>query len=130
MIRTRLERLEGGSIRFLWDAIAEAKRPVLLDGGDDVSAVLLELARKAFFPGPLPFPVLGPEALERSRAEQGFDRILAGKIEEGFRSRPVWHLAGTRRRTRGTVLASPLAGWTVEDVRHYLRGERGAAPSL
>ncbi|HEY4393996.1 MAG TPA: adenylyl-sulfate kinase [Polyangia bacterium] len=130
MMRTRLERLEAASIRFLWEATAEARHPVLLDGGDQASAALVALAKKAFFPGPLPFLVLGPEALERARAEQGFDPILGGAIEAEPRSRPVWHLAGTPRRPGGIALASPLAGWTTEDLRQYLDGDLGFAPSL
>jgi bifunctional enzyme CysN/CysC len=130
MMRTRLERLEGASIRLLWEATTEAKRDVLLDGGDDASAALVALAKRAFFPGALPFPVLGREELERARAQQGFDLILAGQREAETRARPVWHLAGTPRRPGGAALTSPLAGWTADDVRQYLDGDRGVAPSL
>jgi bifunctional enzyme CysN/CysC len=133
MMRTRLERLEGASIQLLWQAIAEAERPVLLDGGDRESAALLVLARKAFFPGPLPFPVVAPEALDRLRAQQGFDLILRGTIVAtglDARSHPVWHLAAATAGRGGERLVSPLGGWTAEDLRQYLEGDPGFAPAL
>ncbi len=133
MMRTRLERLEGASIQLLWQATAEAERPALLDGGDRASAALLALARKAFFPGPLPFPVVGPEELDRGRAQQGFDLILRGTIAAAGpdpRSHPVWHLAAPATGPGGESLAAPLGGWTALDLQQYLDGDKGFAPAL
>ena len=53
-----LERLEAESIHILRETVAEAARPVMLYSIGKDSAVMLHLARKAFFPGPLPFPLL------------------------------------------------------------------------
>jgi sulfate adenylyltransferase subunit 2 len=53
-----LERLEAESIHILRETVAEAVRPVMLYSIGKDSAVMLHLARKAFFPGPLPFPLL------------------------------------------------------------------------
>ena len=55
---TQLDRLEAESIFILRETVAEADRPVLLYSMGKDSPVLLHLARKAFFPGPLPFPLL------------------------------------------------------------------------
>ena len=55
---THLERLEAESIFILRETVAEATRPVMLYSMGKDSAVMLHLARKAFFPGPLPFPLL------------------------------------------------------------------------
>jgi sulfate adenylyltransferase subunit 2 len=55
---SHLDRLEAESIFILRETVAEASRPVLLYSMGKDSAVLLHLARKAFFPGPLPFPLL------------------------------------------------------------------------
>jgi sulfate adenylyltransferase subunit 2 len=55
---THLEQLEAESIEILREVVAEAERPVLLYSIGKDSAVMLHLARKAFFPGPLPFPLL------------------------------------------------------------------------
>src|SRR6059058_3017675 len=55
---THLDRLEAESIFILRETVAEADKPVLLYSMGKDSAVLLHLAKKAFFPGPLPFPLL------------------------------------------------------------------------
>jgi sulfate adenylyltransferase subunit 2 len=53
-----LDRLEAESIHILRETVAETRRPVMLYSIGKDSAVMLHLARKAFAPGPLPFPLL------------------------------------------------------------------------
>ena len=53
-----LRRLEAESIYIFREVAAEFDRPVLLYSIGKDSSVLLHLARKAFFPSALPFPVL------------------------------------------------------------------------
>ena len=53
-----LDVLESESIEILREAVASAERPVLLYSIGKDSSVLLHLARKAFHPGPIPFPLL------------------------------------------------------------------------
>ncbi|QKE64164.1 sulfate adenylyltransferase subunit CysD [Aquipseudomonas campi] len=55
---THLERLEAESIDIFREAVAEAENPVMLYSIGKDSAVMLHLARKAFFPSPPPFPLL------------------------------------------------------------------------
>src|SRR5688572_9593047 len=55
---THLDRLEAESIHILRETVAEASRPVMLYSIGKDSSVLLHLARKAFHPAPLPFPLL------------------------------------------------------------------------
>jgi sulfate adenylyltransferase subunit 2 len=55
---THLERLEAESIHIIRETIAEASKPVMLYSIGKDSAVMLHLARKAFYPAPLPFPLL------------------------------------------------------------------------
>jgi sulfate adenylyltransferase subunit 2 len=55
---THLDRLEAESVHIMRETVAEAERPVMLYSIGKDSAVMLHLARKAFFPGPLPFPLL------------------------------------------------------------------------
>ncbi|HEU4704109.1 MAG TPA: sulfate adenylyltransferase subunit CysD [Sphingomicrobium sp.] len=55
---THLDRLEAESIHIMRETVAEATSPVMLYSIGKDSAVMLHLARKAFFPGPLPFPLL------------------------------------------------------------------------
>ena len=58
MTLTHLERLEAESIQILREVVAEAEKPVMLYSVGKDSAVMLHLARKAFFPAPPPFPLL------------------------------------------------------------------------
>ncbi|MGB8693403.1 MAG: sulfate adenylyltransferase subunit CysD [Steroidobacteraceae bacterium] len=55
---THLERLEAESIHILREVVAEAGKPVMLYSVGKDSAVMLHLARKAFYPLPPPFPLL------------------------------------------------------------------------
>jgi sulfate adenylyltransferase subunit 2 len=53
-----LDVLEAEAIHVFREVVAELERPVLLFSGGKDSIVLLHLARKAFRPGELPFPVM------------------------------------------------------------------------
>ena len=55
---TNLDRLEAESIHIMREAVAQADNPVMLYSCGKDSSVMLHLARKAFSPGPLPFPLL------------------------------------------------------------------------
>jgi sulfate adenylyltransferase subunit 2 len=55
---THLERLEAESIHILREVAAEAEKPVMLYSVGKDSAVMLHLAKKAFYPAPPPFPLL------------------------------------------------------------------------
>ncbi len=55
---THLDRLEAESIHILREVVAEAANPVMLYSVGKDSAVMLHLAKKAFFPAPPPFPLL------------------------------------------------------------------------
>ena len=83
---THLDRLEAESIHILRETVAEAERPVMLYSIGKDSAVMLHLARKAFFPAPLPFPLLHVDTTWKFRdmyalrdkvgAEEGIDLIV------------------------------------------------------
>ncbi len=55
---THFDWLEAQSIHILRETIANCAKPVLLYSMGKDSAVLLHLARKAFFPADIPFPLL------------------------------------------------------------------------
>src|SRR5947209_5872003 len=53
-----LQWLEAESIHIIREVVATCARPVMLYSTRNDSAVMLHLARKAFYPGKLPFPLL------------------------------------------------------------------------
>ena len=55
---THLARLEAEAIHIMREVVAEADKPVMLYSVGKDSAVMLHLARKAFYPSPPPFPLL------------------------------------------------------------------------
>ena len=57
-VLTHLQRLEAEGIHILREVVSEVEHPVLLYSIGKDSAVMLHLARKAFFPSPPPFPLL------------------------------------------------------------------------
>jgi sulfate adenylyltransferase subunit 2 len=83
---THLDRLEAESIHILRETVAEADRPVMLYSIGKDSAVMLHLAKKAFFPAPLPFPLLHVDTTWKFRdmyalrdkvgAEEGIELIV------------------------------------------------------
>ena len=53
-----IKRLEAESIEIMREVAAECKKPVMLYSIGKDSSVMLHLAIKAFYPAPLPFPLL------------------------------------------------------------------------
>jgi sulfate adenylyltransferase subunit 2 len=58
MSLSHLQRLEAETIQILREVVAETERPVMMYSIGKDSAVMLHIARKAFFPAGLPFPLL------------------------------------------------------------------------
>jgi sulfate adenylyltransferase subunit 2 len=81
-----LDRLEAESIHIFREAAAETERPVMLYSMGKDSAVMLHLARKAFYPARPPFPLLHVdtgwkframyEMRERAAAAAGMELIV------------------------------------------------------
>jgi sulfate adenylyltransferase subunit 2 len=73
---THLQRLEAESIHIMREVVAECDKPVMLYSIGKDSAVMLHLARKAFFPASPPFPLLHVDTTWKFRAMYDFrDRI-------------------------------------------------------
>src|SRR3954464_4906612 len=93
---SQLAVLEAESIHIIREVAAEFERPVLLFSGGKDSIVMLRLAEKAFWPAPVPFPVMHvdtghnfPEVMEyrdRRVADLGVRLVVAsvqGAIDSG-----------------------------------------------
>jgi sulfate adenylyltransferase subunit 2 len=75
---THLQSLEAEAIHILREVVAEVERPVMLYSIGKDSAVMLHLARKAFWPGPLPFPLLHVDTTWKFRDMYALrDRVAA-----------------------------------------------------
>src|ERR1700736_2781502 len=55
---SHLQLLEAESIQIFREVASEFQKPVMLYSIGKDSSVMLRLAQKAFFPGPIPFPLL------------------------------------------------------------------------
>jgi sulfate adenylyltransferase subunit 2 len=83
MTLTHLQLLEAESIHIMREVVAECDNPVMLYSIGKDSAVMLHLARKAFFPSSPPFPLLHVDTTWKFRAMYELrDRVAA---EPGMR---------------------------------------------
>ena len=90
---THLQKLEAESIHIMREVAAEFDNPVMLYSVGKDSAVLLHLARKAFAPGKIPFPLLHVDTnwkfkemiafRDQMAKDHGFD-LLVHKNPEGM----------------------------------------------
>ncbi|TPG54542.1 sulfate adenylyltransferase subunit CysD [Sphingomonas glacialis] len=114
---THLQRLEAESIHILREVVAEAERPVMLYSVGKDSAVMLHLARKAFFPGKPPFPLLHVDTTwkframydlrERAAAAAGMELIVhknpdavaqgINPFDHGSRHTDMWKTEGLKQ---------------------------------
>ncbi len=94
---SRLDVLEAESIHIFREAAAQFRKPVMLYSIGKDSTVLLHLARKAFFPQPVPFPMLHIDTTwkfrdmiafrDRTARELGLDLIV--HVNEDGRARGI-----------------------------------------
>src|ERR1700688_2278180 len=72
-----LKRLEAEAIFIMREVVATAERPVMMYSIGKDSSVMLHLARKAFFPAPLPFPLLHVDTTWKFREMIAFRDLMA-----------------------------------------------------
>jgi sulfate adenylyltransferase subunit 2 len=77
---SHLEHLEAESIHIMREVVAECERPVMMYSIGKDSAVMLHLARKAFHPARLPFPVLHVDTTWKFREMIEFRDRTARKL--------------------------------------------------
>jgi sulfate adenylyltransferase subunit 2 len=102
---SHLRAIESEAIHVIREVAAELERGVLLFSGGKDSAVLLHLARKAFWPAALPFPVMHvdtghnfPEVIEyRDRmVEQMGARLVVASVQDSIDNGRVVEESGPR----------------------------------
>ncbi len=76
---THLEQLEAESIYIMREVVAERENPVMMYSIGKDSSVLLHLAKKAFYPGKLPFPLLHVDTTWKFKDMIAFRDRLAEK---------------------------------------------------
>ncbi|GGT77395.1 MULTISPECIES: sulfate adenylyltransferase subunit CysD [Actinomadura] len=113
---SQLDILEAESIHIFREVAAEFERPVLLFSGGKDSIVMLRLAQKAFWPAPIPFPVMHvdtghnfPEVIEfrdRRVADLGV-RLIVASVQDAIDSGRVVEQKG-RRASRNRLQITPL----------------------
>lgn len=112
-----LEALEAESIHIFREVAAEFERPVLLFSGGKDSVVMLHVASKAFWPAPIPFPVMHvdtghnfPEVLDfrDSTVERLGLRLVVASVEDS--------IAKGRVKERPDGVRNPLQTVTLLDA--------------
>ncbi len=106
MSLTHLDRLEAESLHIFREAAAAARKPVLLYSIGKDSSVLLHLARKAFAPGRLPFPLLHIDTGWKFREMIEFRDGLARRfgLDLIVHTNPEGHAAGVNPITHGSAV--------------------------
>jgi len=114
MVLSQLRTLEAESIHIFREVAAEMQRPCLLFSGGKDSIVMLHVARKAFHPARIPFPVMHvdtglnfPEILayrDRWIAKLGLTLVVASVPEAMARGLVREEPNGSRNRIQTPVL--------------------------
>jgi sulfate adenylyltransferase subunit 2 len=117
---SHLDALEAESIHLLREVAAEFERPVLLFSGGKDSVVMLHVAKKAFWPARLPFPVMHvdtghnfAEVIEfRDRTVERLDvRLVVASVQESIDNGRVVEDTGpsaSRNRLQTTTLLDAI----------------------
>jgi sulfate adenylyltransferase subunit 2 len=77
---THLKQLEAESLHIIREVAAEFDNPVMLYSVGKDSAVMLHLARKAFYPGKPPFPLMHVDTLWKFKEMIAFRDEMADKV--------------------------------------------------
>ena len=117
---THLQRLEAESIHIMREVAAEAERPVMLYSIGKDSAVMLHLARKAFYPSTPPFPLLHVDTTWKFRAMYAMREQAAADlgVELLVHQNPEALARGINPFDHGSALHTDL--WKTEGLKQAL----------
>ena len=121
---THLQQLEADSIQIFREAIAESENPVMLYSVGKDSAVMVHLAKKAFFPSVPPFPLLHVDTTWKFKAMYEFrDRMVAeSQMELIVHQNPDALLRGINPFDHGSATHTDV--WKTEGLKQAL-GKHG-----
>jgi sulfate adenylyltransferase subunit 2 len=80
-VRTHIQQLEAEAIHIMREVAAEFRKPVMLYSIGKDSSVLLHLARKAFAPGRIPFPLLHVDTTWKFREMYAFREQITRDLD-------------------------------------------------
>ncbi|MFN2536892.1 MAG: sulfate adenylyltransferase subunit CysD [Mycobacteriales bacterium] len=117
---THLQRLEADSIRIMREAVAESERPVMLYSVGKDSAVMLHLARKAFYPSKPPFPLLHVDTTWKFREMYAFrdERVREYGLELLVHQNPEALAKGINPFDHGSAVHTDV--WKTEGLKQAL----------
>ena len=117
---THLQRLEAESIHIMREVAAEAERPVMLYSIGKDSAVMLHLAKKAFYPSTPPFPLLHVDTTWKFRAMYAIRELAAADlgVELLVHQNPEAVARGINPFDHGSALHTDL--WKTEGLKQAL----------
>ncbi|MEU8267073.1 sulfate adenylyltransferase subunit CysD [Sphaerisporangium sp. NPDC049002] len=113
---SQLDVLEAEAIHIMREVAAEFERPCLLFSGGKDSIVMLRIAEKAFWPAPIPFPLMHvdtghnfPEVIEfrDRRATELSARLVVASVQESIDAGRVTEETG-RRASRNRLQTTTL----------------------
>ncbi len=117
---SHLDRLEAESVHIIREVAATFERPVLLYSIGKDSTALLQLARKAFYPAPLPFPLLHVDTTWKFRAMYDFRARVASEpdIELLIHRNPIASEQGINPFEHGSEVHTTL--WKTHGLKQAL----------
>lgn len=117
---THLERLEAESIHIMREAVAQSENPVMLYSVGKDSAVMLHLARKAFYPSKLPFPLLHVDTTWKFREMYKLrdSTAAAGDLDLIVHTNPDCVKQGINPFTHGSAVHTDM--WKTEGLKQAL----------
>ncbi|MER5280994.1 sulfate adenylyltransferase subunit CysD [Streptomyces sp. NPDC002809] len=117
---THLERLEAESMHIMREAVAGSENPVMLYSVGKDSAVMLHLARKAFFPSRLPFPLLHVDTTWKFREMYALrdETAAAGDLELLVHKNPECVEKSINPFTHGSATHTDM--WKTEGLKQAL----------
>ncbi|MCB0170108.1 MAG: sulfate adenylyltransferase subunit CysD [Anaerolineae bacterium] len=132
-LRSHLKQLENEAIYVIREIAAQFERPVLLFSGGKDSIVMAHLARKAFYPGKIPFPFMHvdtghnfPETLAfRDQLMEKLDvQLIVGYVQDSIDQGRVVEETGPNASRNGLQTVTLLDSLTEHKFEAALGGAR------